>query len=108
MLEVWNGSELVDQLDVTNQLVSGNNREMMAQYNVAIASGQISETVTIEEFESNFEHNDIIDDGRNHYYFKHQIIYEDYPEQKIDMHSSESLRLSLVVTCKDGYVWESY
>lgn len=112
-LKVFYNDKLIDSIDVTDRIISSSNGDLTAHYNAAIASGQISENMSIEEFAKNFYmHIPASDDDRDYYVYNHTIKYSDYPELKqykdimrpgVNVSTSGALQMDLVVICKDGW-----
>ncbi len=109
LLEVLYEGKTIDTIDITDSIVSNDNRGLTDQYNEAIASGQIDSSMSMEEFGKSIgykpeEENDNI----TYYTYTHRIDYDtDYPELELYMEKTESMYCNLIITCKDGYQWDT-
>lgn len=78
---------------------------MIDQYKIAIASGEIESSMSIEEFEKNIGYKqEDKNDTRTYYTYTHSIRYDtDYPDQDLDLTKAENMTMKLIITSKDGY-----
>lgn len=105
LLEVGYEGKVIDSIDITDRIASGTGSDMIDQYKIAIASGEIDASMSIKEFEKNmgFRQEDK-NDTRTYYSYTHSIHYDtDYPEQDLDLTKAENMTIKLIITCKDGY-----
>lgn len=107
LLEIWYDGDLKDSLDISDKIIEVNNSDLSARYNMAVASGQIDSTVTIEEFDKTIRDYEMQNEsGRKHYLYIHEIVFDtDYPEWDLNRKKIENLHFNLVITFKDGYIY---
>ncbi len=105
LLEVLYDGKTIDTIDITDSIVSSDNSDLTYQYNVAIASGQIDSSMSMEEFGKYIGYKpEEVNDKMTNYTYTHRIDYEsDYPELEFDM--EKIMYYDLIITCKDGYQW---
>lgn len=105
-VQVWHNNEVYDEVDVTHQVLEspGDYNHIRDKYNIAVASGAIDPSVSLEQFarDNNLEAQKPGTDP--HYSFRHTINFEeDYPELALDMEKANQLDFRLVIKFKDGY-----
>ncbi|WP_020618970.1 hypothetical protein [Paenibacillus daejeonensis] len=117
LLQVKKDGAVYDEIDLTEQAVPrpAFYRELENHYNMAIASGQIDESVTLEQFASD---QGILSDPQMptdetgessstvEYVIPYTIHYAtDYPELELDGESVQQLDFEWQLHFEDGYVW---
>lgn len=99
-------NEVYDEVDVTHQVLesAGDYKHIRDKYNIAVASGTIGSSVSLEQFarDNNLEPQKPGTDP--HYSFLHTITFEeDYPALALDIDKAEQPDFRLVIEFKDGY-----
>ena len=117
VLHIKRNGTLVDEIDLTGQVIPRPVAyiELEQHYKLAIASGQIDESVTLEQFamdqgivpesqgpdDMTGEHSSYVQ-----YSISHTIHYAtDYPELELDSESAKQLDFEWQLHFEDGYVW---
>ncbi|GBG05667.1 hypothetical protein PAT3040_00151 [Paenibacillus agaridevorans] len=108
-VQVWYGNEPYDEIDVTQKVMEsiGDYNQIRDKYNLAIASGSIDSSVSLEQFAKD-NHLEKLKPGADpQYSFRHTIKFgKDYPELELDIAKAKQLSFRLVITFKDGYRYE--
>jgi hypothetical protein len=109
LLEVLYEGKTMDTIDITDSIEFSDSSGLKDQYNVAYASGQIDTSMSMEEFGKTIGYMpEVKNDNRTYYTYTHKIEYDvDYTELEFDMQKAESIYFNLVITCKDGYKWNT-
>ncbi len=102
-LEVYYEGKLIDEKDITNDIVSGSDQEAIEQYHMALASGEVEVSVTESEYVEMKKSNVRSDETRDTYYYNYKLDYSDYPDLKMSKDSYEQPQLKVTITCKDGF-----
>lgn len=106
-LQVLKGTELLEELDVTERVVQrdGNYAHIADKYKLALASGEIDDSVSLDQYAAGLgEKPGLRDDGNRHYAYTHVVAFDtDYPMLKLTMESAKELVFRLIVECEDGY-----
>ncbi|GAA3403229.1 hypothetical protein ACFFNY_06230 [Paenibacillus hodogayensis] len=115
LLRIRKGGAVYDEIDVTRQATprSGQYGEMEDRYKVARASGQIDNSVTLEQFarDNGFDPDRYVPTakaGDPSPYAQYSLFYtiefaKDYPELKLTRDSAGQLSFEWVLRFKDGY-----
>jgi hypothetical protein len=115
LLRIRKGGAVYDEIDVTRQAAprSGRYAEIEDHYKVARASGQIDNSVTLEQFArvNGFDpdrHVSTAKAGETSPYAQYSLLYtiefaKDYPELKLNRDSAGQLSFEWVLRFKDGY-----
>ncbi|MDF2926566.1 MAG: hypothetical protein K0R57_5480 [Paenibacillaceae bacterium] len=106
-LQVMKNNVLYDEVDVTARIQqSGSDGQIRDRYNLAVASGQIDPSVTLEQF-ARQNPSPEKPDGRTHYLYFHTVTFaKDYLELKLNQESAHQLSFRLAIEFQDGYVYE--
>jgi len=114
LLRIRQDGEVYDEIDVTQQTTPrpGQYGEIEDHYKIAIASGQIDNSVTLEQFarDSGYEPEQYVpvdqageQSGDAQYSLVHTIEFaSDYPELQLDSDSAGRLSFEWVLRFKDG------
>ncbi len=115
LLRIRQRGELLDEIDVTRQAVPrpAGYGEMEDHYRIAIASGQIDSSVTLEQFarDNGFDPDQHVPADQagepspyQQYVLRHSIEFDkDYPELELTRESAGQLSFEWVLRFKDGY-----
>ncbi|BBI34278.1 hypothetical protein [Cohnella abietis] len=117
LIRIKKGGAVYDEIDVTQQATprSGQYGEIEDHYKVARASGQIDNSVTLEQFarDNGFDPDqhvpsDKASAGETSPYVQYSLLYtidfaKDYPELKLTRKSAGQLSFEWVLRFKDGY-----
>lgn len=112
LVQVWKDNVQYDEVDVTQQLEqrTANYAQIENKYKVAIAAGQIDQSVSLEQFaiDNDYKPDPSNLDDNLQYSYTHSIIFaEDYPELNLDAESAKQLSSRLIIKFKDGYIYTS-
>lgn len=115
LLRIRKGGEVYDEIDMTEHAKPNTGRyiEFEDKYRVARASGQIDNSVTLEQFarDNGFDPDRYVQTdraGEPSPYKQYELHYtirfdEQYPELKLDRANAEQLSFQWVLRFKDGY-----
>lgn len=115
LVRIRKGGEVYDEIDVTQQATprSGRYGEIEDHYKVARASGEIDNSVTLEQFARDKgydldQHVPTAKAGDPSPYAQYSLFYtigfaKDYPELKLNRDSAGQLSFEWVLRFKDGY-----
>ncbi|MFC3770541.1 hypothetical protein [Paenibacillus sp. GCM10012303] len=115
LLRIRKGGEVYDEIDVTAQATprSGLYGEIEDHYKVARASGQIDNSVTLEQFarDKGFDPDRYVPTataGEPSPYAQYSLLYtiefaKDYPELKLNRDLAEQISFEWVLRFEDGY-----
>ena len=109
LLEVLYEGKTIDTADITDSIAYSDNSGLKEQYNVAVASGQNDPSMSMEKFGNSIGYKpEAKNDNITYYTYTHRIDYDaDYPELELDQEKAESMYYNLIITCKDGYQWNT-
>lgn len=105
-LEIRYKDEIIDKIDIKDKLTeySYDANELEARYRAAVASGEIDEGMSLDEFRKSMDFiSEEKDSSRKYYTYTHRIRYDDYPELQLNSEKAENLHINLIVECRDGY-----
>jgi hypothetical protein len=112
VLEVLYDNEVIDSIDVTNSIIHNSNSEVMHHYNKAIASGEIDDSISLQDFAKKYGYEGQPLDDREQYFLSHTIKFSDYELKNTELEFNSSgghghLRMNLIITCKDGFTFRA-
>ncbi|MGI2293581.1 hypothetical protein [Paenibacillus sp. GXUN7292] len=108
-LRVLYDNELVEELDITSEveLQDGDYAYLRDKYNVAKASGEIGEDVSLEQYGREHGEGPSKNDGEQNYTYTRTIVFKnDYPELKLNRENMDRLSFQLIVECEDGFIFK--
>lgn len=110
-LELFYEGKLLESKTVTGNLISSKNGDYVERYNVALASRQIDESTTLQEFVDSQGLQDKSESGnlnKTFYTHKFKIDNKHYPELNLNHGNADQIEFRYTVECIDGYVYEMH